>query len=140
MIVVLSYRQTIYAYPSGGGRTSSPRRTSAVPSLVAGASLLADYILTVAVSVAGGVLAIQSAFEFDAQWRVLVPADDRLHDVANLRGLKSRARCSPLRRTSTSSCWLLIGVGYTAFFGDLGPIPLGEASEEPRRRRGDGKR
>ena len=40
------------------------------PSLVAGASLLVDYILTVAVSIAGGVLAIVSAFDFDGRWRV----------------------------------------------------------------------
>ena len=67
VIVVLSYRQTIYAYPSGGGAyVVSRENLGEMPSLVAGASLLTDYILTVAVSVAGGVLAIQSAFDFDS--------------------------------------------------------------------------
>ena len=48
-----------------------------MPSLVAGASLLTDYILTVAVSVAGGVLAIQSAFDFDdSVARPAVPGAD----------------------------------------------------------------
>ena len=70
-IVVTSYRQTIYAYPSGGGSyVVSRENLGEIPSLVAGASLLTDYILTVAVSVAGGVLAIQSAFGFDSNWRV----------------------------------------------------------------------
>ena len=65
-IVVISYRQTIYAYPSGGGAYIVSRENlGETPSLVAGAALITDYILTVAVSVAGGVLAIQSAFEFD---------------------------------------------------------------------------
>ena len=59
------------------------------PSLVAGASLLTDYILTVAVSVAGGVLAIQSAFGFDSIWRVpLCLVLIAVMTIANLRGLK----------------------------------------------------
>ena len=45
----------------------SRENLGAIPSLVAGASLLVDYILTVAVSVAGGVLAIRSAFGFDSK-------------------------------------------------------------------------
>ena len=66
-IVILSYRQTIYAYPTGGGAyVVSKDNLGEMPSLVAGASLLTDYILTVAVSVAGGVLAMQSAFDFDS--------------------------------------------------------------------------
>src|SRR4051794_8169419 len=62
VIVVLSYRQTIHAYPSGGGAyVVSRENLGVVPSLVAGSSLLVDYILTVAVSVAGGVLAVRTA-------------------------------------------------------------------------------
>src|SRR5688572_12529765 len=61
-IVVVSYRQTIYAYPSGGGSyIVSKDNLGTMPSLVAGASLLVDYILTVSVSIAAGVLAITSA-------------------------------------------------------------------------------
>src|SRR3954452_23435715 len=70
-IVVTSYRQTIFAYPSGGvSYVVSRENLGEIPSLVAGSSLLTDYILTVAVSVAGGVLAIQSAFGFGSEWRV----------------------------------------------------------------------
>ncbi len=54
-IVVTSYRQTIFAYPSGGGSYVVSRENLGVyPSLVAGASLLIDYILTVAVSSSAG--------------------------------------------------------------------------------------
>src|SRR3982074_2112690 len=71
IIVVASYRQTIHAYPSGGGAyVVSRENLGVIPSLIAGSSLLVDYILTVAVSVAGGVLAIRSAVGFDSKWTV----------------------------------------------------------------------
>lgn len=61
-IVVISYSQTIYAYPSGGGAYIVAKENLGVGAgLVAGAALLIDYILTVAVSVAAGVAAITSA-------------------------------------------------------------------------------
>ena len=61
-IVVLSYRQTVRAYStSGGSYIVSRENLGTVPSLIAGAALLTDYVLTVAVSVAAGVLAIVSA-------------------------------------------------------------------------------
>src|SRR5438477_360914 len=59
VIVATSYRQTIKAYPSGGGSYVVARENLGVwPSLVAGSSLLVDYVLTVAVSVSAGVAAI----------------------------------------------------------------------------------
>src|SRR5438309_9171597 len=62
VIVAISYRQTIYAYPSGGGAfIVAKENLGTLPGLVAGASLLVDYVLTVAVSVAAGVEAITSA-------------------------------------------------------------------------------
>ena len=90
VIVVMSYRQTIHAYPSGGGAYIVSRENlGAVPSLVAGSSLLVDYILTVAVSVAGGVLAIRTATGFDSKWTVPVClACIILMTVVNLRGVK----------------------------------------------------
>src|SRR5215203_1402006 len=58
-IVVLSYRQTIYAYPHGGSSyVVSRENLGARASLVAGASILVDYVLTVAVSISAGVAAI----------------------------------------------------------------------------------
>jgi amino acid transporter len=135
-IVVLSYRQTIYAYPSGGGAyVVSRENLGEMPSLIAGASLLTDYILTVAVSVAGGVLAIQSAFGFDSSWRVplglLLIA---IMTVANLRGLReSGALFAPPTYLYIVMLMLLIGVGlYKVFVNDLGPIPLDSLSDDAR--------
>ena len=136
VIVVLSYRQTIYAYPSGGGAyVVSRENLGEIPSLVAGASLMTDYILTVAVSVAGGVLAIQSAFGFDAQWRVpLCLLLIGVMTVANLRGLKeSGSLFAPPTYLYIVMLMLLIVVGcYRIFVKDLPPIPLDSLSEEAR--------
>ncbi len=133
-IVVLSYRQTIHAYPSGGGAyVVSRENLGEIPSLVAGASLLTDYILTVAVSVAGGVLAIQSAFDFDSQWRVpLCLLMIAVMTVANLRGLKeSGSLFAPPTYLYIAMLMLLIVVGfYRIFVQDMGPIPLENLSEE----------
>ena len=63
IIVATSYRQTIHAYPSGGGAYIVAKdNLGTMPGLVAAASLLVDYILTVSVSVAAGVAAITSIF------------------------------------------------------------------------------
>src|SRR3954451_9171043 len=60
-IVSFSYRQTIFAYPTGGGSYIVCRENlGEMPSLVAGASRLGDYILTVAVSISSGVAAVIS--------------------------------------------------------------------------------
>ena len=141
VIVVLSYRQTIHAYPSGGGAyVVSRENLGEMPSLVAGASLLTDYILTVAVSVAGGVLAIQSAFGFDSQWRVpLCLLMIVVMTVANLRGLReSGSLFAPPTYLYIVMLMLLIVVGlYRVFFQDLGPIPLDVAVRgSPGARRG----
>jgi len=61
-IVVLSYRQTVQVYESSGGAyVVAKENLGRLPSLVAAAALLTDYVLTVAVSVAAGVLALTSA-------------------------------------------------------------------------------
>ena len=63
VIIVISYRQTIRAYPSGGGSYIVAKENLGTgPALLAAAALLTDYVLTVSVSVAAGVLAITSAF------------------------------------------------------------------------------
>jgi amino acid transporter len=61
-IVAISYRQTIHAYPSGGGAyIVAKENLGTTPGLVAAAALLVDYILTVSVSISAGVAAITSA-------------------------------------------------------------------------------
>ena len=110
-----------------------------MPSLVAGASLLTDYILTVAVSVAGGVLAIQSAFGFDSQWRVpLCLLMIAVMTVANLRGLQGvglpvRPADVPLHRHADAADRRRLATAI--FVQDLGPIPLENLSEEAQRAR-----
>jgi amino acid transporter len=70
-VVVTSYRQTIKAYPQGGGAYSVAKENlGKLPGLVAAAALLVDYTLTVAVSVAAGVAAITSAVPDLLTWRV----------------------------------------------------------------------
>ncbi|HVZ76487.1 MAG TPA: APC family permease [Gemmatimonadaceae bacterium] len=63
LLVGLSYRQTIFAYPNGGGSyTVAKENLGTAPGLIAAAALLTDYILTVAVSISSGVAAITSAY------------------------------------------------------------------------------
>jgi amino acid transporter len=134
VIVVISYRQTIYAYPSGGGSyVVSRENLGELPSLVAGASLLTDYILTVAVSVAGGVLAIQSAFGFDSNWRVPICLGLILiMTLANLRGLKeSGALFAPPTYLYVIMLMILIVTGlWRIYVQHVGPIPLDLLSPE----------
>jgi amino acid transporter len=89
-VVVFSYRQTIYAYPSGGGAYLVARENlGEMPALIAGGALLIDYILTVAVSVAAGVAALTSAFPQWLPYRVeLTVAFVVVLMLGNLRGIR----------------------------------------------------
>ncbi len=130
-IVVSSYRQTIYAYPKGGGSyVVSRENLGRSPSLVAGASMLVDYILTVAVSVAAGVAAIVSAFQDLVPYRVeLCIGFIIIVTLANLRGIKeSGALFAPPTYLYVLSLASLIVVGlYKVYFQDLGPIDHSDA-------------
>ena len=93
-IVVFSYRQTIHAYPSGGGAyLVSKDNLGETPALIAAGSLLIDYVLTVAVSIAAGVAAITSAVP---EWRVnrveMTLAFVVVLMVGNLRGIRESGR------------------------------------------------
>ncbi|MCI0568835.1 MAG: APC family permease, partial [Acidobacteria bacterium] len=90
LIVAVSYRQTIHAYPGGGGAYLVTKENLGVgPGLVAGAALLMDYVLTVAVSIAAGVAAITSAFPSLYSHRVLLGIVlVGLITLANLRGIR----------------------------------------------------
>jgi amino acid transporter len=90
VLVAISYRQTIHAYPNGGGAYIVARENlGELPGLTAAAALLVDYILTVSVSIAAGVAAITSAFEPLKPYTVIVcVVAVLLIAFANLRGLK----------------------------------------------------
>ncbi len=136
VIVVTSYRQTIFAYPSGGGSyVVSRENLGRVPSLVAGASLLIDYILTVAVSISAGVAAIISipSFRGLADQRVLLGlALIVVITLANLRGLKESGTVFAVPTyIYIAVLTLLVVVGlYQAFFGDVPKIPFDEGKAE----------
>lgn len=89
-VVVTSYRQTIAAYPQGGGAYIVTKdNLGTYPSLMAGAALLTDYVLTVAVSVAAGVAAVTSALPILFPYRVgLCVLAVALVALANLRGIR----------------------------------------------------
>src|SRR3954471_8655865 len=95
-IVIVSYRQVIFAYPSGGGAyVVSRENIGEMAGLVAGASLMVDYILTVAVSISAGVAAIISIPEFEGlrNHRVeLGLALIALITLLNMRGIKESGR------------------------------------------------
>ena len=95
-IVGFSYTQTIHAYPDGGGAyVVSRENISPTAALVAGASLLVDYTLTVAVSISSGVLAIGSAFGFNDKAAVRIGVAlffVAVMCIGNLRGLKESGK------------------------------------------------
>ncbi len=89
-IVTISYEQTIHAYPGGGGAYIVARdNLGELPAQTAGAALLTDYILTVAVSISSGVAQIVSAFPLLYPYRVLISVVMVLFImIVNLRGVK----------------------------------------------------
>ncbi|MDA7026094.1 APC family permease [Bacillus sp. CLL-7-23] len=91
--LILSYRQIIFAYPHGGGAYVVSRENLGVnPGLIAGGSLLVDYILTVAVSVSAGTDAITSAVPFLHTHHILIAVLlVVVIMILNLRGLTESA-------------------------------------------------
>jgi amino acid transporter len=90
LVVVFSYRQTIKAYPQGGGSYIVAKdNLGPVPGLIAAAALMTDYILTVAVSVAAGYDNIQSVFPAAVHYRVVACVGMVvLIALGNLRGIR----------------------------------------------------
>jgi amino acid transporter len=127
-IVTASYRQTLYAYPSGGGSYIVSRENLGTgASLVAAGSLMVDYTLTVAVSIAAGAAAITSAVpslrgdELQVGLTLLA-----LIAVANLRGVRESGRLfAPPTYTYIAIMTLLVVVGlFRVATGSLGRLPV----------------
>jgi amino acid transporter len=113
-VVTSSYRQTILAYPQGGGAYVVTRENlGRYPSLVAGAALLVDYVLTVAVSIAAGIAAITSAIPALYPHRVtLCVLGVGVISVGNLRGIRESGRLFALPTyLFLGAYFLLIGWG-----------------------------
>ncbi len=130
-IVATSYRQTIYAYPSGGGSYIVSRENlGEIPSLVAGASLLVDYILTVAVSISAGVAAIVSIPQFAGgrDSRVMICLGILAFiTIVNLRGVKESGRIFAFPTYAyivilTTLVFLGLTKTYFGWFGGVDPV------------------
>ena len=135
VLVGLSYRQTIFAYPAGGGSYTVAKDNLGVSAgLVAAAALLTDYILTVAVSISGGVAAITSAYPRLAAHTVLLCIGSiALLMVVNLRGVReSGAAFSVPTYVFIAMMLALIGVGLfrLATGHELAP-PAGTVNIDP---------
>ncbi|WP_341250536.1 APC family permease [Euzebya pacifica] len=131
LIVSAAYRQTIRSYPSGGGSyVVSRENLGETPSLVAGASLLVDYILTVAVSISAGVAAILSipAFAGLRDHRVAVGLVlVALITLVNLRGVKESGRAFAIPTyvyIVTFGALVVVGLAKAelGLFGGLSPV------------------
>ena len=107
-IVAISYRQTIRAYPNGGGAYIVARENlGELPGLVAAGALLVEYILTVSVSVAAGVAAITSALPATEPFRVeLGVAVIAIVTLLNLRGVRESGTIFAV------PTYLFIGMGF----------------------------
>jgi len=129
-IVGLSYRQTILAYPGGGGSyTVSRENLGTGPSLVAAGSMLTDYVLTVAVSISAGVAAIVSAVPELRTHRVgLGLGLIALITLANLRGLKEAGTifAAPTYLYILSLGSLIVYGLYRSYTGALERLPVNE--------------
>src|SRR5581483_8895402 len=122
-IVIVSYWQTIFAYPSGGGSyIVSKDNLGTMPGLIAAAALLIDYVLTVSVSIASGVqnlasIPIVERYHLDhhlVAWCLLFIA---LLTLANLRGLKeSGAMFAFFTYGFVLMCYVMIALGL------IGPL------------------
>jgi amino acid transporter len=132
-IVATSYRQTIFAYPSGGGSYIVSRENlGEMPSLIAGASLLVDYILTVAVSISAGVAAIVSIPQFRGGYDYTVEICIGILlfiTVVNLRGIKESGRTFAVPTylyIVMVSLLVILGLGKALFgwFGGVDPVPF----------------
>ncbi|MGH7359574.1 MAG: APC family permease, partial [Candidatus Rokuibacteriota bacterium] len=126
-IVVTSFRQSILAYPKGGGAYVVTRENlGRYPSLVAGAALLIDYVLTVAVSVAAGIDAITSALPPLLPYRVtLCVAGVVAIALVNLRGVRESGRLFAAPTYVFVGAYLtMIAWGLVQWLrGEVGPAP-----------------
>src|SRR3954469_6881592 len=122
--LILSYRQTIKAYPTAGGAYMVTRDNfGLLPAQVAGVALLTDYVLTVSVSVAAGTAALASAFDVFTPW--ILPISIVFVIViafGNLRGVRESGKIFAVPTYFfILNMVVLLGVGlYKSFAGALG--------------------
>src|SRR5712691_6903568 len=125
-IVVMSYRQTVKAYPNGGGAyIVSKENLGTLPGLIAAAALLTDYVLTVSVSVVAGVFAMVSAIPSLSQHKVALSVGSVvLITLANLRGVRESGTLFAVPTYAfIFSIAVLVGVGlFRCVTGGCPPV------------------
>jgi len=126
LVVAFSYRQTIHAYPGGGGAYIVAKENLGVmPGLVAGSALLVDYVMTVAVSIAAGVAALISAFpQLQGERIALGLAFIVVIAVGNLRGIRESGRifAVPTYFFLVSLLTLIAAGAFRFFTGGITPV------------------
>lgn len=131
-LVAFSYRQVVRAYPQGGGVYNVAKKNlGEFPALVGGASLLIDYVLTVAVSIAAGVAAITSAFPRLHDSRVVIGVCIIIFLTwISLRGIREVGRWFAIPvYIFVVSCLGLIGYGILCFLtGNLSAVSVHQVS------------
>jgi amino acid transporter len=135
-ILILSYRQTITAYPTAGGAYVVTKDNFGIRlAQVAGAALLLDYVLTVAVSVAGGIAAVVTGAPALTPFVVpLSVACIALITWGNLRGVRESGRIFAVPTyvyVAALGGVLVLGI-FRHAFGHLPPIPPGQTGPLPR--------
>jgi amino acid transporter len=125
-VVAFSYRQTIHAYPNGGGAyIVAKENLGTMPALIAAAALLIDYVLTVSVSIAAGVAAITSALpQYDLNPVVLSLVFVLMLMFGNLRGIRESGRLfAAPTYFFIASILTMLGVGAWRYItGTLAPV------------------
>jgi len=126
LLVAFSYRQTIHAYPGGGGAYIVAKdNIGPTAGLVAAAALLIDYVMTVAVSIAAGVAAVVSALP---AWHInrteVCLVFVVFIAIGNLRGIRESGRIFAVPTYFfLVSMFALIGAGaWRAVTGDIAPV------------------
>ena len=134
-IVTISYEQTIHAYPGGGGAYIVSRdNLGELPAQAAGAALLTDYILTVAVSISSGVAQIASAFPLLLPYRVVIAVSLVIFVmIINLRGVKESGVLFAIPTYFfLVGMTITVGIGVFRYFGgNLGVVVNPPAFEVP---------
>jgi amino acid transporter len=125
-ILTLSYSQIIFEYPGGGGAyIVSKSNLGEWPGLTAAASLMIDYVLTVAVSVAAGIAAITSAIPFLFPYRTVLGVFAILIVLlVNLRGVRESGKVFAVPTYMfIGTMLLMLAVGtFQLLFGQLTPV------------------
>lgn len=141
-LVAFSYRQTVYAYPQGGGSYNVSRENLGIlPGLVAASALLIDYVLTVSVSIVAGSAAVSSALIASgysaqvAEINAVLPPNLNVNvllsllfiaimTIGNLRGIRESGAIFAIPTylfLASLAVMLVLGM-YKAFTGTLEPI------------------